>query len=374
MNDSGRPNILWYCSDGQRFDTIYALGSSAARTPTLDRLVSRGVSFTHAYCQSPLCTPSRASFLTGRYPASTHVYRNGHARFPSSEVLVTKLLADAGYDCGLAGKLHLSTAKFGEQRYDDGYRVFHHSNLPVPDSADDQNQYFDWLRNEQGVDPHELYEACPIFCGPGVPAALSQLRWCSEMTIRFVTERRNSPWLMSCNPFAPHPPFTPPPEFLEHFDPNEMPPPLFRESDLARQRAFINIRQKKFEAVDPSGPMPDKTQITADSQAARTYKAPQQFNGQTIKAAYYAMIAHIDHQLGRIVDVLEETGQLDNTIILFHSDHGEQLGDHGLIFKGSRFFEGAIYVPLISAVPGSFRPGCAATRWWNWSILRQRCL
>ena len=98
-----RPNILWYCADGQRYDTIHALGNPAARTPTLDRLVERGVAFTRAYCQTPICTPSRASFLTGRYPATTHVYRNGHACFPSTEVLVTKLLAEAGYDCGLAG-------------------------------------------------------------------------------------------------------------------------------------------------------------------------------------------------------------------------------------------------------------------------------
>ena len=355
MNNTQRPNILWYCSDGQRYDTINALGSTAARAPTLDRLVERGVSFTQAYCQTPLCTPSRASFLTGRYPATTHVYRNGHARFPSSEVLVTRLLADAGYDCGLAGKLHLSTAKHGEQRYDDGYQTFHHSNLSVPDDADDQNQYFDWLRDEKGVDPYELYEACPSFCGPGVPAELSQVRWCSEMTIRFVTRQREGPWLMSVNPFAPHPPFTPPPECLEHFDPAEMPPPLFRDSDLLRQRDFLNIRQQKLEAVDPSGPMPDPTQITADSQAARTYKAPQQFNGQTIKAAYYAMIEHVDNELGRIVDVLDESGQLDNTIILFHSDHGELLGDHGLIFKGSRFFEGAVHVPLIFACPQRFQ-------------------
>ncbi|MEO2006721.1 MAG: sulfatase/phosphatase domain-containing protein, partial [Candidatus Poribacteria bacterium] len=72
-------------------------------------------------------------------------------------------------------------------------------------------------------------------------------------------------------------------------------------------------------------------------------------------AAYYAMIEHVDNELGRIVDVLDESGQLDNTIILFHSDHGELLGDHGLIFKGSRFFEGAVHVPLIFACPQRFQ-------------------
>ena len=158
MPSDHRPNILWYCADAQRFDTIAALGNPHIRTPTLDRLVGSGVAFRQAYCQCPICTPSRASFLTGRYPATTQVYRNGHPQFAADEVLVTRLLADAGYDCGLAGKLHLSTAKHGETRYDDGYRFFQYSNLPYPDDADAGNHYYDWLRKEKGVDPYELFE------------------------------------------------------------------------------------------------------------------------------------------------------------------------------------------------------------------------
>ena len=115
------PNILWYCADAQRYDTIAALGNPHIRTPTLDRLVASGTAFRQAYCQAPICTPSRASFLTGRYPATTQVYRNGNAGFTAGEVLLTRLLADAGYDCGLAGKHHLTSSKAGERRYDDGY-------------------------------------------------------------------------------------------------------------------------------------------------------------------------------------------------------------------------------------------------------------
>ncbi|MEQ8789035.1 MAG: sulfatase-like hydrolase/transferase [Pirellulaceae bacterium] len=348
-----RPNILWYCADAQRYDTIHALGAEAIRTPTLDRLARQGVAFTRAYCQTPICTPSRASFLTGRYPATTHVYRNGHARFPAGEVLVTKRLADAGYDCGLAGKLHLSTAKFGERRYDDGYRVLNYSNLPYPDDNDQGNHYYDWLRGEHGVDPYELFHDRASFCGAGVPSELHQVTWCSEMAIRFLSEKRDGPWLMSVNPFDPHPPFDPPQEYLDRYDPSQLPPPLFRESDLQRQHDFANIRQQKIEAVDPFGEMPNAPPV--GSRAPNTYKAPDRFNGQMIKAAYYAMIEHIDHQLGRIVDALEETGQRENTIILFHSDHGELLGDHGLIFKGCRFFEGAVHVPLMFSCPKRFQ-------------------
>jgi len=357
MADLDRPNILWYCADAQRYDTIRALGNPYIQTPTLDRLVGSGVAFTRAYCQNPICTPSRVSFLTGRYPASTHVYRNGNAGFPRHEVLVTRLLADAGYDCGLAGKLHLTSSKNGEPRYDDGYRVFHWSNVPVPDAADADNAYFQWLEREKGVDPRELYAGHASFCGPGAPSDLHQVTWCTEVALDFISEPRDGPWLMSLNPFDPHPPFDPPPEYLARYRSEDMPGPLFREEDLARQQAFLNIRQQKIEAVDPRGPMPDRSAERAESQAARTYKAPDRFNGRTIQAAYYAMIEHIDFQFGRILESLEASGQLENTLVVYHSDHGELLGDHGLIFKGCRFFEGAVHVPLIFSWPGRVESG-----------------
>ena len=98
MSNPDRPNILWYCTDQQRYDTIRGLGNYHINTPNFDRFMGAGTAFTQAYCQSQICTPSRASFLTGRYPASNHVHRNGNAYFPPNEKLVTRMLADAGYD------------------------------------------------------------------------------------------------------------------------------------------------------------------------------------------------------------------------------------------------------------------------------------
>ena len=156
MTTNKKPNILWYSTDAQRYDTIGALGNAHIRTPNIDRLAAGGVAFKRAYSQSTLCTPSRASFLTGRYCASHHVYRDGAERFPPGEVLVTKMLADAGYDCALVGKLHISSSENGETRYDDGYRVFHWSNMPYPgEAADHLNAYHTWLRDEKGVDPND---------------------------------------------------------------------------------------------------------------------------------------------------------------------------------------------------------------------------
>ena len=111
-----RPNILWFCTDQQRFDTIGALGNPHVSTPTIDALVKSGTAFTHTYCQSPICTPSRAAFLSGMYPSAVHVNGNGNAHFPADVPLVPRLLADAGYTCGLIGKLHLASAFHGVEK------------------------------------------------------------------------------------------------------------------------------------------------------------------------------------------------------------------------------------------------------------------
>ncbi len=352
-----RPNILWYCTDQQRFDTIGALGNPHIRTPTLDALTGRGVAFRRAYAQSQICTPSRATFLTGRYPATHHVHRNGAAYFPPHEPLVTKLFAEAGYDCGLIGKLHLSRAKWREERPDDGYRVFHWSHHPRPDLDPAAHAYHQWLVREKGVDPEQLYATASRFCGPGVPAELHQTSWCTEMAIRFLYAPRDRPWLLSVNPFDPHPPFDPPAEFLERYDPDDLPPPLFRDSDIERQHAFQSVEQQSMNATDPrEDPPVEPPTVHPDRGTPGTTPAPR-FNGRKVKAAYYAMIELIDDQLGRLLDALEATGQLADTIILFHSDHGELLGDHGLIYKGCRFFEGLVHVPLIVVWPGRFKSG-----------------
>ncbi len=338
-----RPNILWICTDQQRFDTIHALGNPHIRTPHLDRLVAEGVAFTRAYAQSPICTPSRASFLTGCYPSTLHVNRNGAARFPASERLITRRLADAGYDCGLAGKLHLSAA-YGrvEERPDDGYRVFKWSHHPYPEPfwPIEHHDYQRWLQ-EQGVDWAQAYGARSLdgwdggeLYRPGIAARYHQTTWCANEAIAFITAPHDGPWLMSVNPFDPHPPFDPPPEYLERMDVAAMPLPLFRPEELESQRAFREIDH----------------QTTAP-------RSPETYDARRMIAAYYAQIELIDDQVGRMLAALDVTGQRENTIVIFMSDHGEMLGDHGLLFKGARFYEGAVRVPLIISWPGHFLEG-----------------
>jgi len=332
------PNILWFCTDQQRGDTIHCLGNPHIRTPHIDALAAQGVAFTHAYCQSPVCTPSRASFLTGRYPRTTRCRQNG-ARLPADEVLVTRIFAEHGFDCGLIGKLHLSPChKRVEQRGNDGYRLFLWSHHPMPDW--EENAYIHWLR-ERGYEWEDLYHRPPeAFAWAGVPADLHQTTWCVEKAIEFITQERDGPWLLSINTFDPHHPFDPPKEYLDRYDPDSLPDPLFQEGELEGK--------PRFQRIDHQGGYGG----TGLSFARAT---PRQ--RREVVAAYYAMIELIDDQLGRLLRALDESGQRNNTIVLFMSDHGEMLGDHGLFWKGPFFYEGMVRVPLIISCPGKFAQG-----------------
>ena len=330
---SERPNILWYCTDQQRFDTIRALGNPHVITPSIDALVESGVAFTHAYCQSPICTPSRSSFMTGMYPSRVHNTRNGNATFPDYPPVITKLIADAGYRCGLIGKFHLqSSGKRTEPRIDDGFSYWKFSHAPR-DDWESGHDYADWVRQKGGdLDALRAQEE-------GVPTELHQTTWSTERAIEFleVSQTQREPWLLNVNIYDPHPPFIPPRSYAEKFDAAALPGPHFQESDLDQQ--------KKLACLDFQDEI----------------RTPEQHQARSAQARYYAMIAQIDDQFQRILDYLEETGQRDNTVILFTSDHGEALGDHGLMYKGCRFYEGLVRIPLIFSWPGRFQQGVRAS-------------
>ena len=320
-----RPNILWICTDQQRYDTIHALGNEHIATPNIDRLVAEGTAFNHAFCQSPICTPSRASFLTGMYPSSVHGSSNGNDYWSEAAPLVTKLLVDeAEYDCGLAGKLHLAGAHGRiEPRSNDGYRVFHWSH----DSRDqwpEGHAYADWVRKEGHV-LAELREDTA-----SLPPELHQTTWCADRAIDFICEKREYPWLMSVNIFDPHSPFDPPREYLERYDPGMLPDPLWSDKDPL--------------AHEMLGPVDGATSIDLDQ-------------AKEVLAAYYAMIELIDDNVGRMLQTLEESGQREDTLVIFTSDHGELVGDHQLVGKGCRFYESLVRVPLICSWPGQVREG-----------------
>ncbi len=341
-----KPNILWICSDQERFDTLGCYGNPFVQTPNLDTLAAEGVLFENAYSQSPVCTPSRASFLTGRYPRTTRCRQNGQA-IPPDERLVTKLLHDAGYVCGLAGKLHLApcnprVCKSTEKRIDDGYAQFFWSHDPSDVwSAHDYTQWLQDKGRRRGSKP--FADSAYVQVIPSEEH--SQTTWSIERAMSFIrnAERFEQPWLFSVNMFDPHHAFDPPVAALERYREmlDDIPLPNYVEGELQDKPIW--------QQIDHGGAYGKKS--------GYPYTEMTKTDHRWVRAAYWAMIDVIDAQVGRLLNFLEEIGQRENTIVIFMSDHGEMLGDHGIYLKGPYFYEPAIRVPLIISGPGMLNNG-----------------
>jgi arylsulfatase A-like enzyme len=342
-----RPHILWLCTDSQRWDTLGCYGNPHVRTPHLDALAGRGTRYDLAIAQNPLCTPSRGSFLTGRYPSATGLVMNGQ-RCPADLRPIPARFRDAGYRTGLVGKLHLTACdqrfRMGERWWDygprewavgveprfidDGYQSFEWDHAARTD--DPSSAYSRWL-DQQDADPPETPTVADrkALVQPGMPEPLHQTTWCVERAIDFIGADPSSAWFASINFFDPHYKFNPPPELLAGYRDRlaRMPLPRRREGELDHLPAAFGKAADRF------------AHMTDDDHRLAI-------------AAYYAMIDLIDRQVGRLLEHLDATGQLENTLVVFMSDHGEMLGDHGLYTKDAFLYDPAVRVPLILAGPG----------------------
>ncbi len=340
------PNILWICTDRQRWDTLGCMGNPHVKTPNLDRLAANGILFRNAFSQCPVCSPSRASFLTGRYPSTTRLNRNGQT-IPSSERLISRLLADNDYICGHAGKMHLSASspnsvQWSEKRIDDGYSVFDWSMHPpdVPICA-----YTAWLME------HDIeFKRTPVGDSKhitfGMPKETNNTTWIAQRAINFMkcNEPLDRPWFFTCDIEDPHAPYDPPQEFLQPYldKLDEIELPHYTDGELENK--------PPFQMTDRHG-----VYGSGGGHFAAADMTDQEH--RLIRAAYWAMIDHVDYQVGRMIEALEQSGQLDNTLILFMSDHGDMLGDHGMYMQGPYFYDEMVHVPLIMHYPDKIKAG-----------------
>lgn len=350
-----RPNILVLCTDQQRFDALGCYGNAAIQTPALDALAGEGALFERCYVQSPVCAPSRATFFTGLYPHNHGLWANGVA-LPPHHTFFTRLLADAGYDTGLIGKLHLAACEQGrtEPRGDDGLATFEWAHDPEPGSP--ENAYHRWLR-ERHPDLHRrALDAARSRSGGGspfktLPAEGHYSRWVSERTIEFLGRDRpaDRPFFLMANFFDPHHAFAAPQEYVDRYRGLEIPPPVAAPGELEGKPAM----QREASRESYAG-------------FARGFQSYDRAEIGEIRRAYYAMVSLIDDEVGRILRSLDRLGLRDDTLVVFTSDHGEMLGDHQLLLKGPMMYEPAVRVPLMLRWPGVVPAGVRREELVQW--------
>ncbi|WP_147915728.1 sulfatase [Ruania zhangjianzhongii] len=340
---SARPHILVICTDQHRFDAVGTHPGSVAITPNLLELSRRGTVFEHCYAPNPVCSPTRASMLTGEYPSSHGLWANG-VTLPDSRSLVSRELADAGYRCGLVGKFHLGAAFQGrtEERLDDGFETYEWAHDPFHGSPD--NAYHQWLQERH---PDLWAEAMGDVVTPELenfthantlfdemPTQASYTTWVTERTSAFLEDADDRPFFLLANYFAPHHPFAAPPEYFEKYPPGSVPPPVGGVENLASKPA----RQRDASVASYRGHGPSFQDFTSEQI-------------DEIRRTYYAMISQVDDGIGQLLDVLRSQGLERDTLVIFVSDHGEMLGDHALLLKGPMLYDPAVRVPLIVSWP-----------------------
>jgi len=307
-----RPNILFLFSDDQRFDTIEALNNPHIHTPNLNRLVKRGITFTRAHIMGgtsgAVCMPSRAMVLTGR--TLFHIYNRG-ASIPEEHVMFPEFLKKEGYVTFGTGKWHNHRSSFSRCFSDGGKIMFggmsDHLKVPVYD-FDVNGEYA--KDNEYTADKFssELF---------------------SDEAINFVQNHKSDlPFFIYISYTAPHDPRMAPKEYQDLYPPDTIQLP----DNFMPKHPFDNGEMK-----------------VRDENLASFPRTEEEIKNHI--ASYYAMITHLDSQIGRILDALEESGNTENTIIIFSGDNGLAVGQHGLLGK-QNIYDHSARIPLIFAGPG----------------------
>ncbi|MBN1865490.1 MAG: sulfatase-like hydrolase/transferase [Victivallales bacterium] len=323
-----KPNILFLLSDQHTPSVMGCYGNGTVQTPNLDRLANEGVVFDGFYCNSPLCVPSRMSMLTGRYPWKIDVLKNQHtldSRIPT----FAHMVAGAGYRTALAGRMHFVG---DDQRHGFQERVGGDFGIYAYHAVSPTN--FAPL-NRDGCIADGTQAAPLLHAGSGDTETIELDRRTNaaarEWIDRYVREDGAHPFLLTVGYFSPHCPFIAPPEYFKRYE-GIVGHPDFTEGD--------------YEQLHPI----HKTY--ADICGAR--KVPPD-NLDRAVAAYYGLVNYLDDLVGEILATLEAHGLLDNTIVIYSSDHGEMLGAHGRWHKDC-FFDQSARVPFIVRFPdGSVR-------------------
>jgi arylsulfatase A-like enzyme len=376
-------NLVLIMSDQQRADSLGCSGNRCARTPNLDALADRGASMLNHFTPNQICSPSRATLFSGRYARHHGLTRNGIA-LPPDLALISNDLSRAGYQTYGVGKFHfqpiLAPAEYAmpdsdafwslpeSESWHGPFYGFDRVGIVIGESAASTRggHYAQWLNNtapeaanlylpEHALSPRatDLDEVWKC----AVPEGLHYNAWIADQACDFI-DRMNGgdPFFLFVSFPDPHHPFSPPAPWCDLFDPDTVPLPSYVPGELDLMPGYIRDNRSAGRQSEEDGK--GYLEYLLDPGLPREQgfiEATHRFSVDTIRQAIahtYGMVSMIDRCVGRIIAALTSKGLIDDTVILFTSDHGELLGDHGLIRKGPAPYRQLLQVPMVVSGPG----------------------
>ncbi|MYC76240.1 sulfatase-like hydrolase/transferase [Candidatus Poribacteria bacterium] len=339
------PNILLLMTDQQRWDAMScsgekkksACGFSRVQTPHLDRIAGEGIRFTNCVTTSPVCIPTRLSLATGLYPHNTHVWNNMNHQMPAETPTWMQAVRDAGYRTSLFGKTHLHPHNGDLREREDlmnAYGLDDVNEIGGPRASANVLSHMTAMWEEKGLwegyraDYRERFSTKPHL----VRSSTLGLEDYADVYVGQQAKQylqhyeREEPWCCWVSFGGPHEPWDTPEPYASMYNPEDMPPAIPRPFMERRPTGHLdNLMQRMNPTFEPG-------------EVGR------------LRANYAGNVTLIDDQIGEILDAIEARGELENTIIVHTSDHGEMNGDYGLIYK-SNFLNGAVRIPLLVRTP-----------------------
>ena len=327
-----KQNILLLFTDQQRFDALRCAGNQEIMTPNLDALAESGVRFDNACTSTPVCIAARMSLIFGHRVSRTRWVENRKLSGPAPQLpSIMTLLHDAGYWNHCIGKTHFYNRHYGLHGYESSEEVLDHYV---------EDDYLIYLRKNKVPTrfPNGLRDL--LYFQPqtsGMPKEHHKTTWVTNRSIEFLRNHarynRNRPFFLWTSWTAPHPPFAPCEPYDSMYDPEKMGLPAFTERPLSTLPAPTWEHRGRLDGAHQD---PDRL--------------------RRIRALYYGLVSQMDEGVGQVLDELNALGLAEDTIIIFTSDHGDMLGDHGLSQKNVPY-EHSVRIPLIIRWPGRTKAG-----------------